>query len=88
MYYDHYTHLEPEQEENSNKVSLTFINQSAPDIRRKLKNLETLGGKSLRDFVEVSEKVYHIRVHLQNIVEGKEPKGGCRPILGKNQCFY
>ena len=56
-----YTHLDPKETENSNTVVLASINQSAPDIRRKLQNLERLGKKSLRDLVEVAEKMFHSR---------------------------
>ena len=56
-----YTHLDPEETENSNTVVLAFINQSAPDIRRKLQKLERLGEKLLRDLVQVLEKVFHKR---------------------------
>lgn len=54
-----YVHLGPEEAGNSNTVVLVFINQSAPDVRKKLQKLERLGEKSVRDLVEVSEKVYH-----------------------------
>ena len=40
-------------------ILCTIINQSAPDIRRKLQKLERLGKKPLKDLVEVVEKVYH-----------------------------
>lgn len=35
-----YMHLDFEEAENSNTVVLAFINQSAPDIRRKLQKLD------------------------------------------------
>ena len=57
----HYPHLDPEEAENSNMTVLAFINQLAPDIRRKLQKLERLGEKSLRDLVEGVEKVYYNR---------------------------
>ena len=56
-----YTHLDPKETENSNTVVLASINQSAPDIRRKLQNLERPGEKSLRGLVEDVEKVCHNR---------------------------
>ena len=56
-----YTHLDPEETENSSTVALPFINQLALVTRRKLQKLERLGEKSLRDLVEVLEKVYHNR---------------------------
>lgn len=33
-----------------------FINQSAPDIKRRLQRLEHLGEKSIRNLVKVAEK--------------------------------
>jgi 5-bromo-4-chloroindolyl phosphate hydrolysis protein len=38
---------------------MAFINQSVPDIRGKLQKLERFGQKSLRDLVEIAEKMYH-----------------------------
>lgn len=40
-------------------MTLAFINQAGPCIKRKLQKLECLGGKSLRDLVTVPEKVYN-----------------------------
>jgi hypothetical protein len=59
--FHYYTYLDPKETENSNIVGIAFINQSALDIRRRLHKLENLGKESLRDLVEVSEKVFHIR---------------------------
>lgn len=56
-----YSHIDPEETENSSTVALPFINQLALVTRRKLQKLERLGEKSLRDLVEVLEKVYHNR---------------------------
>lgn len=49
---------------------LAFINQAAPDIKRKIQKLECLGEKSIRDLVIVAEKVYNRR----ESVEQKEIK--------------
>lgn len=59
--FHHFRHLDPEEAENSNTIALVFIHPSAPDIRRKLQKLERLGEKTLRDLVEVAEKMYHNR---------------------------
>jgi hypothetical protein len=53
-----YTHIEPRKTDNSGTTALTFINQSAPDIRMKLQKQERFREKSLRDLVEITEKVY------------------------------
>ncbi|KAL6084446.1 hypothetical protein STEG23_024433, partial [Scotinomys teguina] len=44
--------------ENAAAMILNFINQSAPDIKRKLQRLEHLREKNIRELVEVAEKVY------------------------------
>lgn len=44
-----------------NTVALAFINQSASDSRGTLQKFERLGEESLRDLVEIAEKVYHNR---------------------------
>ena len=36
-----------------------FINQSAPDIRKKLQKIDGLGEKSIQDLMAVAEKVYN-----------------------------
>lgn len=59
--FHHFRNLDPEEAENSNTVALVCIYSSAPDIRRKLQKLERLGEKTLRDLVEVAEKMYHNR---------------------------
>ena len=50
---------------------MAFINQSVPDIRGKLQKLERLGKKSLRDLVEVVEKVYNRETEDEKIKTGK-----------------
>jgi hypothetical protein len=40
---------------------MAFIDQASKDIRKKLQKLEGLQDKSLRDLVQVAEKVYHNR---------------------------
>ena len=50
---------------------MAFINQSVPDIRGKLQKLERFGQKSLRDLVEVVEKVYNRETKDEKIKTGK-----------------
>lgn len=54
-----YTHINPNKTENCNTVAPFFINQSILDIRKKLQSQERIGEKSLRDLVEVAEKVHN-----------------------------
>ena len=42
-------------------MTMAFIDQASRDIRKKLQRLERLQDKSLRDLVQVAEKVNHNR---------------------------
>lgn len=53
--------MDPELPETKASLALVFINQAAPDIKRKLQRVERLGEKSLRDLVIVAEKVFNGR---------------------------
>lgn len=46
-------------------MTLAFINEAAPDIKRKLQKLEHLREKSIRDLVAVAEKVYSRRESIE-----------------------
>jgi hypothetical protein len=51
--------MNPEAPENKNAIILTFVNQSAPDIRHKLQKLDRLADRSLQELLAVAEKVYN-----------------------------
>ena len=51
--------MDPESPEANSAVTLAFINQASPYIKRKLQRVERLGEKSLKDIVRVAEKVYY-----------------------------
>jgi hypothetical protein len=57
--YHTYTPMNPEAPENKNAIILTFVNQSTPDIRRKLQKLDRLADRSLQELLAVAEKVYN-----------------------------
>lgn len=59
--YRRYTPFDPLSEGQQAAVTMAFIGQSAPDIRRKLQRIEGLQDYSLRDLVKEAEKVYHKR---------------------------
>ena len=40
---------------------LAFVNQAAPDIRRKLQKIERLSEQSLQDLVRAAERVFNHR---------------------------
>ncbi|XP_006868773.1 PREDICTED: uncharacterized protein LOC102833547 [Chrysochloris asiatica] len=59
--YRQYTPLDPLAEENQSAVIMTFINQAAPDIRRKLHKQEELGSLSIKDLLRIADRVYNLR---------------------------
>ena len=52
-----YTPMDPQADESRAAVLLAFVNQAAPDIRRKLQRIERLGEQSIQDLVRAAEKV-------------------------------
>jgi predicted component of type VI protein secretion system len=59
--YRTYTPMNPEAPENKNAIILTFVNQSAPDIRHKLQKLDRLADRSLQELLAVAENVFNHR---------------------------
>ena len=57
----HYTPMDPQADESHAAVMLAFVNQAAPDIRRKLQKIERLGEQSLQDLVRAAERVFNHR---------------------------
>lgn len=51
----------PNADEHKAAVKVAFIDQSARDIKRKLQKLEGIQDKSLKDLVQVAERVYYHR---------------------------
>ena len=56
-----YTPMDPQADESRAAVLLAFVNQAAPDIRRKLQRTERLGKQSIQDLVRAAEKVFNNR---------------------------
>ena len=56
-----YTPMDPEAEGTQAALIMYFVNQAAPDIRKKLQKLECLGEKSIQDLITVAERVYNTR---------------------------
>ena len=50
-----YTPMNPEALETKAAIIMAFVNQAAPDIKKKLQSVERLGEKSLQDLVIVAE---------------------------------
>ena len=56
-----YTPMDPQAEESRAAVLLTFVNQAAPDIRRKLQKIEGLIEQTIQDLLKAAEKVFNNR---------------------------
>ena len=52
-----YTPIDPQAEESRTAVLLAFVNQVAPDIRRKLQKIKGLGEQTIQDLVKAAEKL-------------------------------
>ena len=59
--YRKYTDADPEAPENVRMVNMTFIGQSAPDIRNKLQRVDGVLGMSPSQLVDIAFKVYNAR---------------------------
>ena len=53
--------MDPQTEESRAAVLLAFVNQAAPDIRRKLQKIEGLREQTIRDLLKAAEKVFNNR---------------------------
>ena len=56
-----YTPMDPQADESHAAVILAFVNQAAPDIRRKLQKIDRLGEQSIQDLVRAAERVFNNR---------------------------
>ena len=56
-----YTPMDPQAEESCAAVLLAFVNQAAPDTRRKLQKIEGLGEQTIQDLLKAAEKVFNNR---------------------------
>jgi hypothetical protein len=59
--YRQYTPLDLLVEVNQSAVIMSFINQAALDIRKKLYKQEGLGEMTIQDLMKVAEKVFNTR---------------------------
>jgi hypothetical protein len=57
--YRHYTPLDPLAEVNQSAVIMSFINQAAPDIRKKQYKQEGRGEMTIWDLMKVAERVFN-----------------------------
>ncbi|KAK1344426.1 hypothetical protein QTO34_013120 [Cnephaeus nilssonii] len=56
-----YIPIDPYAPENQRALNLSFVTQSAPDIRKKLKKLEGFQGMDRSQLIEVAQKVFNNR---------------------------
>ena len=56
-----FTPMDPEAPENQAAVVMSFVNQAALDIKKKLQKLEDLEGKQVQDLLQIAQKVYNNR---------------------------
>ena len=56
-----YTPIDPQADESRAAVMLAFVNQAAPDIKKKLQKIERLNEQSLQDLVRAAERVFNHR---------------------------
>ena len=56
-----YTPMDSQAEKSRAAVLLTFVNQAAPDIRRRLQKIEGLGEQTIQDLLKAAEKVFNNR---------------------------
>ena len=63
--YRRYTRYDPEDPGQATSVSMSFIWQSASDIRNKLQRLENLQGYTLQDLLKEAEKIFNKRETLE-----------------------
>ena len=67
-----YTPMDPQADESRAAVLLAFMNQEAPDIRRKLQKIEGLGELSIQDLVRAAEKVFNNREEREERIRWEE----------------
>ena len=53
--------MDPQADESRAAVILAFVNQAAPDIKKKLQKIERLNEQSLQDLVRAAERVFNHR---------------------------
>ena len=80
-----YTPMDPQADESQVEVMLAFVNQAAPDIRRKLQKIERLGEQSIQDLVRTAERVFNHREtpeEEKNTLDGKRESSGPKKATG------
>lgn len=53
--------MDPEVPENKSTIIMAFVNQAAPEIRKKLQKIDRLADKSIPELLAIAKKVYNNR---------------------------
>ena len=80
-----YTPMDPQANESRAALMLAFVNQAAPDIRKKLQKIERLGEQSIQDLVRAAERVLIIdrpQRKGKNVLDGKRESSGPKKTAG------
>ena len=56
-----YSPMDPSAPGNQTAILLAFVNQAAPDIRKKLQRVDAFTAQSLEELLKIAEKVYNSR---------------------------
>ncbi|XP_055249722.1 uncharacterized protein LOC129535142 [Moschus berezovskii] len=65
-----YTPMDPQADETCAAIILAFVNQAAPDIRRKLQKIDRLGEQTIQELLRAEERVYNNRETPEEREEG------------------
>ena len=78
-----YTPMDPEAEGTQAALIMHFVNQVAPDIRKKLQRLERLGEKRIQYLITVAERVY---IFGRPLRKNKLRQQTFRPTIWRASC--
>ena len=76
--------MDPEAEGTQAALIMHFVNQAAPDIRKKLQKLERLGEKSIQDLITVAERVYNTAKPQK---KSRPKRQTAKPVIRRASCW-
>ena len=79
-----YTPMDPEEEGTQAALMMHFVNQAAPDIRKKLQKLERLGETSIQDLTTVAERVYNTAKPQK---KSRPKRQTAKPVIRRASCW-
>ena len=75
--------MDPEAEGSQAALIMHFVNQAAPDIRKKLQKLERLGETSIQDLTTVAERVYNTAKPQK---KSRPKRQTAKPVIRRASC--